>query len=189
LAFLLVFDNADDLVAVKTAWPTATRGSILVTTRDLAIATSLVTTYASVGTLGDEDGSRLLLKAVDLDDNSVTDQQQTAAIAIAKTFDGLPLALTQIGGFIKQRRLALSEFLPLYERHSSKINARRAHGSDYEHTLSSVWNVSFERLTENSTHLLNLLSLLHPDGVFEDILLEGSENVDEEFAFLSDEME
>ncbi|KAK1246392.1 hypothetical protein MKX08_000194 [Trichoderma sp. CBMAI-0020] len=187
-AFLLVFDNADDLVAVKTAWPTTTRGSILVTTQDLIIATPLATTYASIGTLDDEDGSRLLLKAVVLDNNSLTDEQQTAAIAIAKTFDGLPLALTQIGGFIKQRKLALSEFLPLYERHSPKINARRAPGSDYEHTLSSVWNVSFERLTENSTHLLNLLSLFHPD-VLEDILLQGSENIDEAFDFLSDEMD
>ncbi|KAL7919048.1 P-loop containing nucleoside triphosphate hydrolase protein [Trichoderma austrokoningii] len=187
--FLLVFDNADDLAALKTAWPTATRGSILVTTRDLTIATSLVTTYASVDTLDDGDGSRLLLKAVDLDKNALTDQQQTAALAIAKAFDGLPLALTQIGGFIKQRKLALSEFLPLYERNSPKINARKAPGSDYEHTLSSVWNVSFERLTEDSTHLLHLLSLFHPDGIFEEILLLGSEDMDEEFAFLSDDMD
>jgi hypothetical protein len=129
------------------------------------------------------------LKAVDLDNDSLTDQQTTAAVAVVKIFDGLPLALAQIGGFIKQRRLELSEFLPLYERHSHKINARKAPGSDYEHTLSSVWNVSFERLTKNSTHLLNLLSLFHPDGVFEDILLQGSENIEEEFIFLSDEME
>jgi hypothetical protein len=31
--------------------------------------------------------------------------------------------------------------------------------------------------------------LFHPDGVFEDILLQGSENIEEEFIFLSDEME
>ncbi|GAO19100.1 hypothetical protein UVI_02042000 [Ustilaginoidea virens] len=187
-ACLVVLDNADDLATVKTAWPTAARGSVLVTTRDLVIATSLATSYASVDTLGDKDGSRLLLKAVDLDHGSLTDQQQTAAIAIARTVGGLPLALTQIGGFIKQRGLTLGEFLPLYKRHSLKINARRAPGSDYEHTLSSVWNVSFERLTENSTRLLNLLSLFHPDGVLEEILLKGSESVDEEFTFLSDEM-
>lgn len=174
---------------MKRAWPTVTRSSILVTTRDLTIATSLVTTYTSVDILDDEDGSRLLLKAVDLDNNSLTDIQVTTAITIAKAFDGLPLALTQIGGFIKQRKLTLSELLPLYSRYSPKVNARRAPGSDYEHTLSSVWNVSSERLTQDSTHLLYLLSFFHPDGVFEDILLQGSKDMDEEFVFLSDEME
>lgn len=185
--FLIVFDNADDLTDLKTAWPTAIRGSILVTTRDLTVATSLVTTHVSVDALGDEEGSRLLLKALDLHDSAPDDRQH--AVAITKTFGGLPLALAQIGGFIKQRKLSLNEFLPLYERNSSKIDARKTPGSDYEHTLSTVWNVSLEKLTETSTCLLNLLSFFEPDVIPEDILLQGSRNMDDEFSFLCDEME
>jgi hypothetical protein len=70
-----------------------------------------------------------------------------------------------------------------------KIDARKAPGSDYEYTLSTVWNVSFKKLTEMSARLLNLLSFFDPDGISEDILLQGSQNIDDEYSFLSDEME
>ena len=129
----------------------------------------------------------MLLKALGLDHASPDDEQH--AFAISNTFGGLPLALTQIGGFIKQRKISLKEFLPLYERYSVKIDARKVPGSDYEYTLSTVWNVSFDKLTEISTRLLSLLSFFDPDSISEDILLQGSQNVDDEFSFLSDELE
>ncbi|RKK17490.1 hypothetical protein BFJ66_g1037 [Fusarium oxysporum f. sp. cepae] len=185
--YLIIFDNADDLTALKTAWPGSTRGSVLLTTRDFTVATSLATKHVLVDTLGDEDGSNMLLKALDLEHTSPDDEQH--AFAISKTFGGLPLALTQVGGFIKQRKMSLKEFLPLYERYSAKIDARKAPGSDYEYTLSTVWNVSFKKLTEMSARLLNLLSFFDPDGISEDILLQGSQNIDDEFSFLSDEMD
>ncbi|KID91916.1 tpr repeat-containing protein [Metarhizium guizhouense ARSEF 977] len=85
--------------------------------------------------------------------------------------------------------MSLNEFLPLYKRHSSKIHARKTPGSDYKYTLSSVWDVSFEKLTENSTRLLNLPSFFEPGSVSEEILLQGSQSIVDEFAFLSDEMD
>jgi NB-ARC domain len=160
---------------------------VLLTARDFTVATSLVTKHIEIHPLSDEGGSRMLLKAVEMDHTSPDDEQH--ALVISKTFGGFPLALTQIGGFIKQRKMALKEFLPLYERHSAKIDARKVPGSDYEHTLSTVWNVSFDRLAENSTRLLNLLSFFDPDSISEDVLLQGSEDIDDEFSFLSDEME
>lgn len=110
--FLLVFDNADDLAALKTAWPAAIHGSVLLTTRNFIVATSLATKYVLVDALSDEDGSRLLLKAVDHDNSSPdAQQQQQQAITITKTFGGPPLALTQIGGFIKQRKMSLNDII------------------------------------------------------------------------------
>ena len=109
---------------------------------------------------------------------------------ISKAFGGLPLALNQIGGFISQRKLPLQDFLPLYERYASKIDARKAPGSDYEYTLSTVWDISLEKLTSASTHLLGLLSFFDPDEVSEDILLHGSKGLDDEkYMFLFDEFE
>ncbi|KAF4459095.1 tetratricopeptide repeat-containing [Fusarium albosuccineum] len=171
--YLIIFDNADDLTALKTAWA--------------GHHPRLMTKRVVVDALGDEDGSKMLLKALDLDRPSPDDEEH--ALAISKTFGGLPLALTQIGGFIKQRKMSLKEFLPLYERHSARIDARKAPGSDYEHTPSTVWDVSFEKLTEISTRLLNLLSFFDPDGISEDILLQGSRDIHDEFSFLSDEMD
>ncbi|KAI5457573.1 P-loop containing nucleoside triphosphate hydrolase protein [Mariannaea sp. PMI_226] len=143
-------------------------GSLLLTMRDFTVATSLVNKHLLVDALGDEDGRKMLLKALNLDHTSPDHAQH--AFAISKTFGGLPLALTQIGGFIKQRKMSLKEFLPLYERYSAKIDARKAPGSDYEHTLSM-------KLTETSTRLLNSLSFLTPM------------NIDDEFSFLSEELD
>ena len=137
--------------------------------------------------LDDDDGSDMLLKALDLDHISLNDEDH--ASAISKAFGGLPLALTQISGFIRQRKMSLREFLPLYERYSAKIDARKTPGSDYENTLSTVWHVSFEKLTETSTRLLNLLSFFDSDGISEDILLQSFQNIGDDFSFLSDEME
>ncbi|TLD28819.1 hypothetical protein PspLS_03746 [Pyricularia sp. CBS 133598] len=187
---LVVFDNADDLAALKTAWPGATGGSVsmLLTTRDLTVATSFAAQSIHVNALGDDEGTKLLLRAIDVEDGSRLDTEQ--ALAISRAFGGLPLALAQVAGFITQRRLALKDFLPLYERYSSRVDSRRNPGSDYEHTLSTVWDMSFQKLTEtNSACLLNLLSFFEPDGISEDILINGSKDLDEEFLFLSDEFD
>lgn len=184
---LVIFDNADDLTALKPVWPGTMSGSVLVTTRDFAVASTLASQHLQVTALDESDGSKMLLKAVGLDDPSPSDAQQ--AIAISRTFGGLPLALSQIGGFVVQRKLSLHDVLPLYERYSARIDARKAPGSDYEHTLSTVGDVSFQKLTEPSTRLLNVLSYFHPDSIPEDILSQGSDGLDDDFSFLSDPMD
>ncbi|TGJ79179.1 hypothetical protein E0Z10_g9594 [Xylaria hypoxylon] len=184
---LVIFDNADDLAALKTAWPESITGSVLLTTRNFAVATTLAAQYMQVDTFSDNDGSELLLKAIGQDHTTASDAEH--AISISRAFGGLPLALTQVGGFIAQRKLSLHSFLPLYERNSAKINARKAPGSDYEHTLSTVWDFAFKDLSETATCLLNLLSFFDPDGISEDILLRGSSGLGDGLSFLTDEMD
>jgi hypothetical protein len=175
------------MTALKAAWPGSTGSSVLITTRDFTVATALAAQHIQVDAMAVEEGSKLLLKAIQLDSPSPSDTQH--ALAISQTLGGLPLALAQIGGFVTLRKLSLREVLPLYERHSAKIDTRKAPGSDYEHTLSTVWDVSFEKLTENSASLLYLLSFLDPDNISEDILLQGSQGLDGDFSFLEDELE
>ena len=92
---------------------------------------------------------------------------------------------------MSQRKIPLSDFLPLYEKHTARIDKKKPAGSDYEHTLSTVWDVSFSKLPGSSIELLNLLAFFNPDGVHEQILIEGSRDGDikERFPFLGDEME
>ncbi|OIW23392.1 TPR-like protein [Coniochaeta ligniaria NRRL 30616] len=187
---LVIYDNADDLTALRTAWPGTMKGSVLITTQNISVATSkLATQRVQVEPVTDEDGRKMLLKAVELDDDEVTPEHAEHALAISRAFGGLPLALTQIGGFINERSLALEDFLSLYEKQSTKIDARKAPDSDYEYTLSTVWNMSCERLSGSSTYLFNLLTFFEPDSISEDILTQGSRGLDEDFSFLSDEID
>jgi len=108
---LAIFNNADSLAALKAVWPGTTTISELVTTRDYAVATFFAPRHVQVTPLEEGEGSRMLLNAVRQEDASPSDFEY--AIAISRKFGGLPLALTQIGGFIAQRKLSLLDFLPL----------------------------------------------------------------------------
>lgn len=187
---MIVFDNADDLQALRIAWPGSSHGSILLTTRDFDVANNPAAQSLHVEPFSDEEGSMMLLKQVGLDPTVAANTEH--ATAITQALGGLPLALGQIGGFIAQRRLPLKDFLSLYERNAAKIDARKTVKDDYEHTLSTVWDVSFQKLPESASKLLNLLIFFDPDGVDEAIFLEGSQTeqgIDPDFEFVADDME
>lgn len=185
-----MFDNADGLQALKVAWPSSSRGSILLTTRDFDVANNPAAQCLHVEPFDDIEGSTMLLKQIGLDPAVPANKEH--ATAITQVLGGLPLALGQIGGFIAQRRLPLKGFLALYEKNAAKIDARKTGKVDYEHTLSTVWDVSFQKLPENATKLLNMLIFFDPDGVDEAIFLERSQTepgIDHEFEFVADDME
>ncbi|KAI9642747.1 hypothetical protein NHQ30_008478 [Ciborinia camelliae] len=126
----------------------------------ILVGTCLPAHHLQVDTLSATDESKLFMRAAGVDDISPADSAN--ALVISETFGDFPLALSQIEGFISQRMLTLQHFLPLYEWNRAKIDARKVSGSEYEYTVSTARNISFERLTENSTTLLNLLAFLIP---------------------------
>ena len=133
-------------------------------------------------------GSTALLALLGKDGASQADQ--STAVDIAEALGGLPLALSQIGGFIVQRRLALKDFLPLYERNSTKIHAKKTQLSAHEHSLGTVWEMALSQLPKEASTLQKLLAFLDPDGIHESILTNPVAGTgDAEFRFLSDEME
>lgn len=184
---LVVFDNADDLTALKTAWLGTSRCSVLLTTRDSTVATTLAAHHLEVNILTDEDGCQMLLTALESKDSTV--EERESGRALSRAFGGLPLALTQIAGFVKQRKMALEAFLPLYEKYPDKIDSRKAPGTDYEHALSTVWDVSLQKLTTSTTQFLALMSFFDPDSIHEEVILQGSNGLGDVMSFLSDELE
>ncbi|KAI9708927.1 MAG: hypothetical protein M1820_003621 [Bogoriella megaspora] len=187
-SWLLIFDNVEDLSTLRLAWPTSTRGAILLTTRDFYAANSLANKSLQVQPFDEDAGVKVLLHLVGIDEPTTSEAQHARAINCA--LGGLPLALGQIGGFIRNRRLPLKDFLTLYERNADRIDTKKSGFTDYEHTLSTVWEVSFAKLPLDSTKLLHLLAFFNPDAIHEQILLNGSqEGLNDEFAFLQDEID
>lgn len=79
--------------------------------------------------------------------------------------------------------------MPLYEKNSARIDARKVGIGSYEHTLSTVWDMSLSKVTGESRELLSVLAYFQPDAISEEILSEGSSHVDQEkFGFFEDEM-
>ena len=184
----MVFDNADDLSILKNAWPGSGHGSVLLTSRDFSASFSPATTGLHVQPFEDSVGAAALLTLINKDNKST--ENQVLAEDITHVLGGLPLALNQIGGFIVQQRLALKDFLPLYEKNAAKINARKSRLSDYEHSLNTVWELALSQLAENASKLQKLLAFLDPDQIHESMLTsEPDHGSCDEFAFLLDEME
>lgn len=185
--WLLILDNADDVDVIRLVWPGNAHGSILLTTRDFNAAHSFASASFHVQPFDDDTGSDVLLHLVGLDTKLPSNQEK--AREITRALGGLPLALNQIGGFILQRKCPLQDFLPLYERNSARIDSRKTGFSDYDHTLSTVWEMSFSKLSEDPRELLNLLVFFQPDAIHELVLSEGSRVLDnKKFEFLHDEM-
>lgn len=188
--WLLIVDNVDDPVLLQSLWPNSSLGSVMFTTRDFSTAYEMTSSNYQMQPLDDTNATHLLLRLTNSPINSKTHQDR--ASAIVRALGGLPLALTQMGAFIAQRKLPLHDFLPLYERNATKIDQRKIGLSDYQHTLSTVWDVSLERLSGPSSHLQKLLSFFEPDSIGHSMLVEGSRTVAEqnsELDFLRDELE
>ena len=168
--WLLIFDNADDLDILQHAWPQdpSSEGCILLTSRDSAGASSLVSGSFHVQPFDVKTGSEAFLSIAGLDLGSELNMQY--ASTISSTFGGLPLALGQMGAFIARSRVPLRDFLPLYDRNSTTIDARNTMEMYYSHTLADVWDQSLTKLSENAQMLLRVLAFMYPDNIHESLL-------------------
>lgn len=186
--WLLVLDNADDSEKIIGAWPSGAVGSVLLTSRDSAAWFGTAAESCKVEPFNDEAGVSAFLGLIGR--GMYTEPERTAARKIMQALGGLPLAINQISGFIVQQRLALEDFLPLYERNSAKIDAKKLSRGDSGHTLSTVWELALSQLPGPSRTLQTILAFLDPDKVHESVLREGGEHIQEgDFEFLGDEME
>ena len=172
-SWLLIFDNADNLDIITNYIPHNGSGSILVTSRDPFAKEQ----YSSNGTgidlepLPMNESATLLRKLVTRSEVAKNADEQDASIDLAKQLDGLPLAMTQIAGFIRRRRLLIREFANLYatdaryaEMHhvSNPVQDHR-----YGHTLATAYN--FRDLKTPAWRLLQLLAFMNADRIREDI--------------------
>ncbi|KAF9765875.1 hypothetical protein IL306_001774, partial [Fusarium sp. DS 682] len=177
--WLLVFDNADEPERIVKYWPPVSAGSIIVTSRAPMLDMNLTTARCEVELLTNEEGAEMLLSILDLD-------TQPAAPDLAKTIaanlDGIPLAISQMAGFMRKTRMPMERFLAMYrnKEHAAKLNSENTSIDHYQyrHTLESVWLMSYERLSPEAYVLLCLVAFFFPDHIPEELFLvspsEGS---------------
>ncbi|KAL9020625.1 MAG: hypothetical protein Q9180_008642, partial [Flavoplaca navasiana] len=171
--WLLVFDNAEDADLLSHAWPSDAQGSLLITTRNPNLALDPAAGGFQIQPFDEMDGAKFLLKLINLDVDSQIHQH--LAKEIAHHLGSLPLALNQIGGFINQRRMPMKDFLPLYKRTAERIDSKKTGITHYEHSISTVWEMSLSRLSGHARSLQQILAFLDPDKVAQEILIEGSQ--------------
>ncbi|KAF2656291.1 TPR-like protein [Lophiostoma macrostomum CBS 122681] len=165
-SWLLVFDGVEDGSVLNEVWPYNGPGSILVTSRN---PHSWSASW-ELRPFNVHDAAEFLLRHTERDP---PDEEKAAAAAVANRLGGLPLALSQMAGIIVHRNLSFKEFLHLYDKQQGpqefldlRLMNPRPSLSNYEYNVASVW--AFDRLDAGGA-LINVLSMLDPDGISEKI--------------------
>ncbi|KIX05611.1 uncharacterized protein Z518_03583 [Rhinocladiella mackenziei CBS 650.93] len=177
--WLLIIDNVEydhcwnerdsEAYDLKEYLPQADHGSILITSR--------LETLTRIGS-----GSFKLEK--------VNDQQAIAIIEnnagrpvhglIIERLDGLPLALTQAGSYLRQTNMAASVYIKYYDEKWTDLMKKEARFplQEYiDHSVLTTWAMSYEKVkneSEEAAGLLKLWGFLDREDVWYDLIACGS---------------
>jgi hypothetical protein len=170
--YLLCFDNADDLSFIKNCLPRDNIGAILITSRDSAGVGNVVVCGLLVPEFSIHEACEFLSSML-LDLDMADIETRVLLEGISTAFHGYPLALAQAAAFIRNGGCLLAEFLDIFQdnKHSKAIASIPV--EDYHATLSTVWDLSFQRLPERSRQIIEILVYLDPDRVPWELLEKG----------------
>ncbi|KAL8834257.1 MAG: hypothetical protein Q9170_003844 [Blastenia crenularia] len=184
LRWLLVFDNVTSWSDIQPYIPTRsheTSGSILITSRNQKLVGSMTIPdcqHLELTALPSEESRLFLLNAMQA---SVESKDMTShpeyklAGVIAKEAEGLPLALTQIAGYIQVSKCTLTDFVQLWNerRRHTKSSNPLANPSllSTDKALETVWAIGLRDCTIDARELLNILAFLDSDCIQRKLLV------------------
>lgn len=176
--------------ALDDCWPASRHGAILVTTRDVLVATLPIDDGLEVNEFNDDDGARFLLAMAHKRKHA--SDESDASQNVAKQLGGLPLALNQMAAFINARNCSISEFQAMYAKHEQHLHKQRKSGwkyLGYQHSLDTVWDISFQELGPEARACLGILSFFSADSVPSEVFtpLEAND-LPELLSFCEDEL-
>ncbi|WP_306457896.1 FxSxx-COOH system tetratricopeptide repeat protein, partial [Streptomyces sp. SA15] len=167
--WLLVFDNAEDVEAVRNYFPTNGPGKVIVTSRNRAW--ERVATPLPVNVFEREESVELLQKRSP--DLSVEDADR-----LAEALGDLPLAVEQAGAWRAVTGMLVDEYLDLLAQRSPEI-LELDPAPDYPVSVAAAWDISLERIQQNNPgarQLLDICASMAPEPIPRS-MLRGSRGV------------
>lgn len=179
--WLLILDNAEDLMVFNDMLPTFHNGHVLLTTRTQITGTmaqriDLEKMDLAEGALFLLRRSKRIAPSTMLED--VAGTLCAAARKISQTLDGLPLALDQAGAYIEETTCDIADYLNRYQlRRSCLLNLRGDVVTDHPDSVAVTFSLAIEKVElahPVAADLLRLCAFLYPDAIPEEILISGS---------------
>jgi hypothetical protein len=162
--WLLVFDNAPDLTAVRGMLPPKGAGRVLITTRDTRwppgqiLDVPVLDTETAAGFLVNRTGAA---------------GQEEAARELAIELGGLPLALEQAAAYMQATGRSIAGYLELFRQRSLELLAR-GEVAGYGKQVTTTWALAFDQIghaAPQAAGLLRLLACCAPEAVPLELLL------------------
>ncbi len=129
------------------------------TTRDVLVATLPIDTGLEINEFGVDDGAEFLLHMAT--SRNRADGELEAARQVTNLLGGLPLALNQMAALINAKNCTVSEFHAMYLKYEERLHKEKKSGwkyLGYQHSLDTVFEMSFERLGREARTCLGVLS-------------------------------
>ncbi|GAB2868192.1 FxSxx-COOH system tetratricopeptide repeat protein [Streptomyces deserti] len=167
--WLLVFDNAEDVDAVRKYFPPNGPGKVIVTSRNRAW--ERVATPLPVNVFEREESIELLRKRS-------PDLSPEDADRLADALGDLPLAVEQAGSWRAVTGMLVDEYLDLLAQRSPEI-LELDPNPDYPVSVAAAWDISLERIRENNPgarQLLDICASMAPEPIPR-AMLRGSRGV------------
>ncbi|MER5945461.1 FxSxx-COOH system tetratricopeptide repeat protein [Streptomyces sp. NPDC001904] len=168
--WLLVFDNAEDIDAVRAYFPSGGPGKIIVTSRNRDW--ERVATPLSVDVFDREESIALLQRRA-------PDLATADADLLADALGDLPLAIEQAGAWHAATGMPVAEHLELLSQRRVEILDLDPN-PDYPVPVAAAWNLSLDRLAQEhpaARQLLEVCALMAPEPIPLS-LLRGGRNVE-----------
>ncbi|WP_330329300.1 FxSxx-COOH system tetratricopeptide repeat protein [Streptomyces sp. NBC_00536] len=168
--WLLVFDNAEDIEAVRAYFPTGGPGKIIVTSRNREW--ERVATPLTVNVFEREESISLLQRRA-------RELSAEDANRLAEALGDLPLAIEQAGAWHAATGMPVTEYLALLEQRKPGI-LELDPSPDYPLSVAAAWNISLDQLAETNPaarQLLEICACMAPEPIPLS-MLRGTRNVD-----------
>jgi hypothetical protein len=182
--FLLIFDGVENLELLDQIWPASDDGSIIITTRSPSVASGRTSATLALRSFPKETRREALRFLSGLDSS---DSKETAAARrICEHTGGNPLSMMQIANFIRDRGSSYGEVGEILRDSAQKLYTRIGPPAEYQHTVLSAWETSFQRLSPEATALLNLLVFFQPRSIPEQLITNNEAEIQHtqlDFAF------
>ena len=89
--------------------------------------------------------------------------------------------MVQAGAYIFQAECSLNRYLEMYREHRDALLGEYGDNvqtvDDYRWTVHTTWEISFKRLSGQSTTFLQLCAFLHHDGISEQMFQKAACNI------------
>lgn len=147
--WLLVLDNAEDPAAIRPYIP-AGGGLVLITTRRGGFGA--LSTVMEVNVLGRDESVELIRLRIP----TTTDE---VAHELATLLGDLPLAIEQASSYLEVTELPPSDYVELLRTRAIEM-VKFGRLADRKETLATLWDMSFDALSEQDPAAIQMLGLL-----------------------------
>jgi len=167
-SWLLIFDNADDYSALQPFLPKGAKGHILITTRNKNAFIHRMN-QLDLDVFSEEDALTFLFDRIKLELNE-------HAKMLVEQLGYLPLALEQAAAYMVETGIDYEEYLGLLIRNGLRL-LEKGKPVDYDHVVTTTWQISMKKLSEAAKQLLYLCAYLAPNSIPIRLYIDAAEEL------------